>query len=249
MAFTIQDINDLARLLVEHPEWRLELRRLLLSEELLTLPQAIRELIDAQKRAEERLEQLEIIVQNLAEQVRALVEQMRVLAEAQQRTTDILQRTTDTLQRMTDVVGGLKGRVLELTYRDKAPAYLGHVLRRLRVVSPNTLEDTLEAALTPGEFRDLFRLDLLLSGHPRQKPEIDEVWLAVELSSVVDQDDVDRAERRAGLLRKAGYRALPMAAGEQMTRGAEESARMQHVVLLQDGQVLFWEEALEAWVT
>jgi len=247
MAFTIQDVSDLARLLVEHPEWQLELRRLLLSEELLTLPQAVRELVEAHKRAEERLEQLETTVQNLSDQVRTLVEQVHILAEAQQRMTDGLQRTTDVLQRTTDVVGGLKGRVLELTYRDKAPAYFGHLLRRLRVVSPNTLEDALEAALTPGEFRDLFRLDLLLTGHPRQKPEIPEVWLAIEISVVIDQNDVDRAERRAKLLQRAGYRALPVAAGEQMTRGAEESARIQKVALLQDGQVLFWEEALEAW--
>ena len=169
----------------------------------------------------------------LAEQVRVLVEQVRALVEAQHRTTD--------------TVGRLKGLVLELTYRDKAGAYFGPLLRRMRVVEQHMLEDTLEASLTPGEFRDLLRLDLLLSGRPRRQPEAPEVWLAVEISSVVDQDDVDRAERRAGLLRKAGYRALPAAAGEQMTRGAEESARVQKVVLLQDGQILFWEEALEVW--
>ena len=70
MAFTVQDVGDLARLLVEHPEWRLALRRLLLSEELLTLPQAVRELIEAQQRAAERLSRLEMTVQHMAEQVR-----------------------------------------------------------------------------------------------------------------------------------------------------------------------------------
>jgi predicted RNase H-like nuclease (RuvC/YqgF family) len=254
MAFTVSDFSDLTRLLEERPEWRSELRRLLLSDELLTLPQAVRELLEAQRRTEERLEKveerlekaeerlsrLEATVQNLAEQVRLLAEQvgaqaeqMRVLAQAQQRTAD--------------TVGGLKGRMLELTYRDKATSYFGHLLRRLRVVEPNALEDALEANLTPGEFRDVFRLDLLLSGRPRRKPEEPEVWLAVEISSVVDQDDVDRAERRAKLLKRAGYRTLPVAAGEGATRGAEESARVQKVVLLQDGQASFWDEALEAW--
>lgn len=33
---TIQDFGDLVRLLEEHPEWRAELRRLVLPEELLT---------------------------------------------------------------------------------------------------------------------------------------------------------------------------------------------------------------------
>jgi hypothetical protein len=138
--------------------------------------------------------------------------------------------------------------MLELAYHNKARAYFGHLLRRLRVAEMHAVEDTLEAGLTPGEFRDLLRTDLFLTGLPRLRPEMSEIWLVVEISSVVDQNDVDRVERRANLLRRAGYRALPVAAGEEMTRGAEVSARTQNVVLVQDGQVSFWEEALDAWV-
>jgi hypothetical protein len=63
MAFTVKDFRDLVRLLEQHPEWRAELRQLLLTEEILTLPQVVRELaeevrllVEAQRRAEERLE-------------------------------------------------------------------------------------------------------------------------------------------------------------------------------------------------
>lgn len=38
MSFTPQDFHELVTLLEQHPEWRAELRRLLLSEEMLTLP-------------------------------------------------------------------------------------------------------------------------------------------------------------------------------------------------------------------
>jgi len=93
----------------------------------------------------------------------------------------------------------------------------------------------------------VLRLDLLVNGRPRHQPDAPEIWLAVEVSSVVDQGEVDRAARRAGLLRRAGYRAVPAVAGEQMTRGAEEAARSQNVALVQDGQVVFWDEALDAW--
>lgn len=93
----------------------------------------------------------------------------------------------------------------------------------------------------------MLRLDLLVNGRPRHQPDAPEIWLAVEVSSVVDQGEVDRAARRAGLLRRAGYRAVPAVAGEQMTRGAEEAARSQNVALVQDGQVVFWDEALDAW--
>jgi len=82
MAFTVSDFSDLARLLEEHPEWRSELRRLLLSDELLTLPQALRELVEVQRRAEDRLSRLETAVQNLAEQMGVLVKQVSALVES-----------------------------------------------------------------------------------------------------------------------------------------------------------------------
>lgn len=261
MSFTVQDFGDLTRLIEDHPEWRSELRRLLLSDELLTLPQAVRELIAAQRRTEERLQRLEAAVEGLAEAQRRTEERVAGLAEVQQRGEDRLSRLEEAIQdlvrevralvvslsRTQDTVGDMKGRLLELTYKEKVGGYFGHLLRRVRVVELTTLEDALESNLSPGEFREVFRLDLLASGRPRIRPEEPEVFLAVEVSSVVDQNDVDRAERRAKLLQQAGYRVLPVAAGEQITRGAEESARVQKVVLLRDGQALFWEEALEFW--
>jgi len=41
MAFTIEDFRDLVRILEQKPEWRAELRRLLLTEELLALPERV----------------------------------------------------------------------------------------------------------------------------------------------------------------------------------------------------------------
>jgi hypothetical protein len=44
MPFELRDFQDLLRLLQEHPDWREELRALLLTQELLTLPAFVREL-------------------------------------------------------------------------------------------------------------------------------------------------------------------------------------------------------------
>ena len=59
MAFTVRDFRDLIQLLEQHPEWRADLRRLVLTEELLELPAIVRELAErvdrlaaAQQRAE-----------------------------------------------------------------------------------------------------------------------------------------------------------------------------------------------------
>ncbi|GBC81137.1 hypothetical protein HRbin10_00243 [bacterium HR10] len=290
MAFEVEDYLALLRLLEEHPEWRAELRRLLLTDELLALPQIVRELaeaqrrteeqlralVEAQRRTEERVGRVEERVGRLEERVERVEErvgrveervgrveervgrveervgrvevELAALAEAQRHTNEALQALAESQRRLTDTVGDLKGRMLEQTYRDKATAYFGAILRRLQVVNPYELEEALRAHLSEEEFLDLLQLDLLIRGQPRQQPEISELWLAVEVSAVVDQGDVERARRRATLLRRAGYRVIPMVAGERLTQGAEESTREQQVAVLQDGRVFFWEETLRAWI-
>ena len=46
MAFGVQEFHDLVHLLEQHPEWRAELRRLVLTQELLDLPAIVRELAE-----------------------------------------------------------------------------------------------------------------------------------------------------------------------------------------------------------
>ena len=84
-----------------------------------------------------------------------------------------------------------------------------------------------------------------MRGQPREHSEIAEVWLAVEVSAVVDRGDVERAVRRAGHLRNAGYLALPAVAGEQATEGAEDQAQRQGAVMILDGTVALWDQALK----
>ncbi len=247
MTFTVQDYADLVRLLNEHPEWRADLRRLLLSDDLLALPdlmrelvEAVRQLVEAQRRTDETVRQLTEAQRRIEAQFDAMREQVSHLAE-------IVQALTDSVGGLKDIVGDLNGKVLELSYRDRVGAYFGPLLRRARAVEPVTLEDELEAHLSAEEFKDVLLLDLLVSGRPRHAPEADEVWLAVEVSSVVDREDVARARRRAELLRRAGYRAVPAVAGKKATLGAEEEARQHTVVMMQDGHLYLWPDALQAW--
>jgi len=111
----------------------------------------------------------------------------------------------------------------------------------------NELEDALEAALTPDEFSDIFSLGLLVTGKLRYAPESLDIFLAVEISSVVDRTVVSCAVRRAALLRKAGYHAVPVVAGGEVTQDGEMTVREQNVILVQDEQVSFWKEALASW--
>ncbi|QLQ06613.1 MAG: hypothetical protein HZY76_11575 [Anaerolineae bacterium] len=80
----------------------------------------------------------------------------------------------------------------------------------------------------------------------RQHQDRPEIWLAMEVSATVDKGDVERAVNRARLLTKAGLLAVPAVAGEEFTLGAGQLAMQQKVLLLQNGQRLNWQEALEA---
>ncbi|MFQ6101140.1 MAG: hypothetical protein ACE5OS_07880 [Anaerolineae bacterium] len=192
---------------------------------------ALERLAEAQARTEERVERLEATVQQLA--------------EAQARTEERLNDLIRVVAGMQDRLGAVYGRQPELTYKERAGAYFGPLLRHVRVVSLIEIEDDLETQLSDEEFQDLLLLDLLVRGQPRYLPDVPQVWLAVEVSGVIDRHDVERARRRAGYLNKAGYIALPAVAGEQAAEGAEAMAQDKGVLLVLDGRASFWEQALE----
>ena len=261
MAFSVEHFHDLTQLLEEHPDWRAELRRLVLTDEILSLPQAVRELTDAQRRTEERLDalveaqrrteerlaRLEAAVEALTQAQRHTEERVNALAQAQLRTEERLDALAQEQRRMADTVASIKGWSLEQKYRDKALAYFGKLVRRTRVVPAEMVEDTVESKLNDDELNDVLLLDLVVRGRPRLESQLPEVWLAVEVSAVVDRRDVERAIRRAKLLQRAGCRVVPVVAGEGVTEGGEESAREEKVALLKDGGMAFWKDAFSAW--
>ncbi|MGC9025104.1 MAG: hypothetical protein ACP5NB_09810, partial [Chloroflexia bacterium] len=171
------------------------------------------------------------------------------LAEAQRRTEEQVQALVREMivvkadiQGLKDDMGSVKGRLLEMDYREKASAFFGRLLRRVRVQPLADLLDELEAALSPQEIDEVWRLDLVVRGMLKEGQE---VWLAVEISSVVDRNNVERAARRAGLLRRLGRPVVAAVAGEEVTEGGAEVAQAHRVALFQDGRARFWPEALE----
>ena len=211
----------------------------------------VEELAQAQQRTELRVEELaqaqqrtELRVEELAQAQQRTELRVEELAQAQQRTETLLAELTRSHLRLEQRVGRNTGILLELTYRDKAYAYFGTLLRKVRVVSLQQIEAQLEEHLSSREFRELLPLDLLVKGKVRELDPAPEVYLAVEISSVVDVGDVERAERRAALLRQAGVAAIPAVAGDDVTEGGEDSARQANVLLVQNGTKRFWDAAL-----
>jgi hypothetical protein len=209
----IKDFHDVVRLLEQHPEWRADLRRLILTEELLALP----------------------------EQIAQLTRQVEMLTEAQARTEVRLEALTEVVQRTRDDVGTLKGKGLETHYRLHGSPFFGVLLRRAHVLSMEELGDMLDSAieqetLSEAEALEVRRADLVVRGTRREDRML--VYLVVEVSWSVDTEDVERAARRAARLAKTGVLALPVAAGETVRPAAAELAQSLQVWQMTDAEVI-----------
>lgn len=257
MSFTINDFDDLKRLLWEHPEWRAELRELVLTEELVGLPRAFAE---ARAGYEARFERIERALAQLTERVDALTGRvdsltMRVeeLAQAQARTELMLQKLIERVDRIADKQGQMLGKLLERDYADHLHGYLSDHLRKIRLVLPaQTLdaetEEILYERLSAAQRRQITRLDVIAKGKliGARGPDAPDFWVAMEVSSVIDRNDLERVQERAAILRQVGLRVIPIVAGQDVTRGANEILQQVPVVMLLDGTSENWERALDA---
>ena len=252
MPFTVEDFNDLVRILEDKREWRAALRRQVLTDELLALPEQVAslraeterrfqeltaqvaELATAQKRTEEQ-------VITLTAQMATLTTQVTELVEAQKRTDGQIVELTQVVRTLVDDVGELKGDALENRYRNRVFAYFGRLLRRAHVLSPDELTSLLEEAVDSGalseaEADEVALVDLVVRG--RRREDGTQVYLAVEVPWSVDLNDVERAIRRANLLAKIGTPTMPVVAGRRATDEAKQLARIEQVWQLTDGRAV-----------
>lgn len=233
MSFTVDDFQDLIRLLGEHPEWRAELRRHVLSDELLALPDLVRQIGEQLAALTERVDQLAEAQTRTEEQLAALARRMDDVAAAQV-------RTEAHLGRLADDVGGLKGEVLELRYRVRAGAYFSRLARRLRVLESTELADLLddsvdEQRLTDTERHAILAADLVLSG--RRREDGAPIYLVVEVSVGIGLEDVERAASRGASLARLGQAVMPVVAGHWITWEAAALAKDRGVQQVLDGRL------------
>lgn len=231
MPFTVQDFRDLVQLLEERPEWRAEMRRLVLSDEYLALPEQLaelrREVAELRRDFERRFNRVEVRLDQLTSDVGQLKSDVG--------------RLTDHVGQLTDHVGELKGQGLEYRYREHAPAYFSRLIRKCRVVGSVQLTELLEEAVDRGvlsqrDQNSVTLADLVLRG--RRLADGREVMVLVEVSWVIDRNDVRRAADRAALLAKLGTPVMPVVAGGSVTEPAAAMARSLNVQQMLNGRVL-----------
>jgi vacuolar-type H+-ATPase subunit I/STV1 len=255
MTFSVNDFSDLLQLLNTNPQLRDELRRVILTEEYLSLPKTIQELGKAQQAMAEAITALSMEVKALAEAQKRTEARVEELAEAQKRTEARLEEMSKALAETQRVVAQLaelykglskdvavlKGFMLEQRYRLSPSAFFWRGYRKLRALHPADL-DGVDEAYARGEFsseewKALNKLDLLLLGVTGKGDDRREEYLAVEISWVIDTYDVERAHRRAELLRRLGYPVRAAVGGTSILHDAKLRAdALEVLVALSDDE-------------
>ncbi len=199
---TINSIEDLVRVLDEHPEWLEAVRTRLLTRELLELPQTVADLAATVHELSSEVKTTSAAVKELTNTVNELANELRA--------------TNRRLDRLQDDVGWLKGRIIYDIVRDDDALIagdMGFVLERIlvradlrRLTEGQDLSD-----LPRGEVRSFHRADLVMqvvdnAGNPH--------YIAVEASFTVNGRDSRRALRNAELMtRFTGRPAVAAVAG------------------------------------
>lgn len=205
---TINTLQDLNQALRDNPEWREEIRRTLLTEELLALPAAhaalvveVREFIAAANRRFSTIEwdivEIRKIIEELRRDIRAI--------------HGITQRQQSDFQ-------NFRGQFAENTARKKAPSItmavgsaIGKRLLNKRVLTQSDLSHFTQSAdishIPYNHIISFQEADLIIEAYNLQD-NADDCYIAVEASYTCAQDDADRALRHAAILR--GFTGKPV---------------------------------------
>jgi len=188
---------------------RAQMRAVLLGDELLQLPELVRRLAEAQARTEEQLREFQAAVERRFTALESRADAVGSRFDAVDARFDAVDGR---LGRLGRDVGDLKGRSLEDRLRADPRRYVpGRVARSVRPLAAERL-DELVAGLSPDDADDVNRADAVFAA--RLADGTDVVFVA-EAAFTVHVDDIERAVRRAGLLRRAGVDARPIVVAQQ----------------------------------
>ncbi len=219
-AYTIHTIQDLIRILEESPEWKEQVRRQILTDELLNLPVTLAAFVDA---ANKRFDAIEARLDRLESDVATLKGDVATLK---------------------DDVGMLRGDNLELKLHRKALPLLSQRLRlrRVRLIQNafalagpelmGSLDDANDAGvITEEQYHRVFQTDAIV--YAVEKESGAPVWIGVEISAAVHSGDITRAQDTAVALADVfNQNAVPVVIGYRIDPRDQALADRSGVVTL-----------------
>jgi uncharacterized protein YoxC len=241
--YPLLNFADIVRALKKHPEWLEELRKLILTTELLELPKKVDELLRRVSKLEEDVGVLKQDVAVLKQDVAVLKQDVEILKRdvaLLKRDVELLKQDVAGLKRDMQYVKGelgrLKGREFERTVREKYYAYFGRLLRRSKLVTFETvlplIDDFEEKGLITEEEREsLLNLDLIVRGQIKSTRK--EVVIAVEISYSLHETDILRALERANVLaRVLSEEVIPVVVAAEAKEDIQQFADSHGVLLI-----------------
>ncbi len=249
---SINNIDDLARILREQPEWADAIRSLLLSKELLDLPNQFAKFVETTNRnfqlVYERLERLESDVAVLK------TDMTTVKADVAEVKADVAEVKADVAVIKTDMgqVKGQVGNALGINYEIKIEKNIGSIagqhlqVRRINILKgawiglAPSLRDLIEQAeddgiITEEQNYELGLTDLIFDG--RRRDDASTIHVAAEISVTIGNTDITRATERADILRAVIKQpVVPAVIGSRIddTRSAMAAANNVTVILMPD---------------
>ena len=209
---TINDISDLVRILRDQPEWAETIRGVLLSRELLDLPEKFARFVDLTDRnfqaVNARLDHLESDVAEFKASVDERFDRMDERFNRMDERFDRMDRRMDRMEGRMDNGFGTNYEVkIERNIPSHAGQHLGmrgvRVLRGTMIGRDTELADQVERAADEGvitwdEHDQLLLVDLIFTG--RSRTDGTTILAAAEVSITAGNLDVDRAVKRARIL-------------------------------------------------
>ena len=191
---TINTMDDFARILRENPDWADAIRSLLLSKELLALPETFAKFAESNNRRMENLERGQ-------EELRTGQEELRT---GQKGILVRLENVEEGQKRILDELGALKGSSMFLAARFEIPELVHRMgFRYLRKLSRNDLfhmvaDNDTDDMPTPA-LRSFREADFIIEVADQSGATN---YLTAEASLTVDERDVERVVRNAEYIRR-----------------------------------------------
>lgn len=188
----IHTSDDLLRVLRENPEWKAEVRREILTEELLSLPARFDRFVT---KTEQFMEKTDRFI----EKTDQFIDEQRQFND---RVEGFMVRTDLRFGRIEDDISNMRGEYARnIAVGEAADIAEDMGFRMLRTLTRDDLRELLRTSDTTGiatsELQSFRRADLVI-----EAADADGVvhYIAVEISNVADERDTRRAIRNAGFL-------------------------------------------------
>lgn len=228
---TTPAIDEILKAMRERPEARAAIRREVLSDELLEMPETL-------ARQSARIDRIDATLETLTRRVDDIAVRLETLTERMDTLTEVVTGMSTDVQR-------LFGDRIERRAAFKLPPVLsqGLGLRRARAVYPTAvppsldlgftdeIEDAAESGLITEEQETRLKVTDLIF-HARRKSDGARVWFAVEASGAVGPRDIERASESAAALEKIfGEDATAVVTGHRIRLNDRQRAEEDGVIV------------------